>query len=198
MINLFLGVFQPNRTIVDINGQNEMPPIQAFQDHPTLELALHQHNAITKRQGFSSDVDVESRYWWEKHFMVFEERLPTALRYTYQNFDVVAAVPRSLDDPDTPTILRKTSNDTFDNSSRMYEKDMSIMTTRARKLIHTAANNQILPTETERTSEGSVSMTTYENSPLNEPMRLLLNQNVGLQQITEESSLYDIPGSAEN
>ena len=129
--------------------------------------------------------------------MVFEERLPAALRYTYQNFDVVAAVPRSLDDTDTPTILRKTSNDTFDNSSRMYEKDTSMMSTRARKLIHVAANNQVLPTETERTSEGSASMTTYENSPLNEPMRLLLNPNVGLQQITEESSLYDIPGSAE-
>ena len=120
--------------------------------------------------------------------MVFEERLPTALRYTYQNFDVVAKVPRSLSDPDTPSILRKTSNDTFDNSSRMCgEKDTSIMSSRARKLIHTAASNQILPTETDRTSEGSNSMTNYENSPLNEPMKLLLNPNVGLQQISEES-----------
>ena len=27
MINLFLGVYQPNRTIIDINGQKEMPPL---------------------------------------------------------------------------------------------------------------------------------------------------------------------------
>ena len=47
MINLFLGVYQPNRTILDINGQPEIIPIQGFQDHPALELALHQNDAIT-------------------------------------------------------------------------------------------------------------------------------------------------------
>ena len=41
-------------------------------------------------------------------------------------------------------------------------------------------------------------MGTYENSPVADPMRLLLNPNVGLQQITEEDSLYDIHGSGEN
>ena len=121
--------------------------------------------------------------------MVFEDRLPTALRYTYQHFDVSASVPRSLNDQETPRMLRKISNDTFlENSSYMQEREVS-MSLRTKKLLVTAANNQVFPTETERTSEGSGSMTTYENSPLNEPMRLLLNQNVGLQQITEESSL---------
>lgn len=83
MINLFLGVYQPNKTIIDINGQKEMPPLQRIQDYPTIELKLHSASAISERQGFSVDIDVESRFWWEPYFTAFEQRLPQALRYTY-------------------------------------------------------------------------------------------------------------------
>ena len=55
------------------------------------------------------------------------------------------------------------------------------------------------PEPTERdTSEGSCSLGTYTDNPLSDPMKLLLNPNVGLQQITEEDSFQDIPGSGES
>jgi len=92
MINLFLGVYQPNVTVIEVGGVKEMPPIQRIQDYPLLELKLHTSEAIAGRQGFSSDLDVESRYWWEPHFTEFEEKLPLALRYTYQHFDIAVAI----------------------------------------------------------------------------------------------------------
>ena len=71
-----------------------MPTLQQYQDYPAHELLLHQTESMTKRQGFSSDCNVESRFWWEPFFTAFEEKLPAALRHTYHYFDV--AMPRNL------------------------------------------------------------------------------------------------------
>ena len=56
-----------------------------------------------ERQGFSSDLDVESRFWWEPHLTAFEERLPLPLRHTYQYFDVAATIPKRLNSGDFAT-----------------------------------------------------------------------------------------------
>lgn len=39
---------------------------------------------------------IESRFWWEPYFTAFEAKLPLALRYTYQYFDVVCSIPNGL------------------------------------------------------------------------------------------------------
>jgi len=123
MINLFLGVYQPNRTYVTLNGTRELTCLQRLQDYPTLERMLHQAARVNERQGFSSDIDVESQYWWEPCFTAFEERLPLALRYTYKYFDVV--VPRNPFDEEGFVTERNDSdhdNMTLCSSPRLKSK----------------------------------------------------------------------------
>ena len=40
-----------------------------------------------------NDVYIESRFWWEPYFTAFEQRLPAALRYSYDYFDSAVALP---------------------------------------------------------------------------------------------------------
>lgn len=46
MINLFLGIYQPNRSIAEIGGVQDRILFQKIQEYPPLELKLHSAEAI--------------------------------------------------------------------------------------------------------------------------------------------------------
>ena len=110
MINLFLGVYRPSRTTIDVNGVQEMPSLQQYQENPFLEIKLHENTTVAKRQGYSSEVYIESRFWWETYFTAFEAKLPLALRYTYQYFDLDVSIPTGLSVRDSRQKSLETSN----------------------------------------------------------------------------------------
>ena len=76
IINVFVGVYRPQTSQIEIDGERTVAPISRIQEIPEFELQLHSREAIKERYGFDRAAEVERRFWWERYLCAFEDRLP--------------------------------------------------------------------------------------------------------------------------
>ena len=69
MINLFLGVFKPAKSLIEQHGVETHEPLWRIQDLPELEQQLHTKKTLGN---ICKAFPVESRFWWEDYFTRFE------------------------------------------------------------------------------------------------------------------------------